>query len=415
MTKHIGILESNLSGSGFEGLRIAKQAGLRVTFFTRDLERYLKIPGGRRYFDEYVDDIVRCETNVVDRLVPYVTAVHARDPLTAFLSMGEYDVVQAARVAALLCLPTVDPQAVEVARNKVLMRRRCASRAVPMPRFAAVGTTEEALSAARRIGLPCVVKPADETSSTDVARCHTLDVVARQVERITAKPLNTRFQERYPLLLVEECLHGFEVSVEVLAQGEEHVVLGVTDKSVSGTDRFVEVGHVFPSVLPEPMVAACAEVATSALRAVGFDRGRAHVEVKVTDSGPRLIEINPRPAGDRITDLVDLSLDASCLEFMVRQYLGEHVAVATPVTPVRGAAIRYLTGWPGQVKAVRGLDIARRMNGVREAVLKVRPGDVIGYAEHNMDRLGHVLAVAESAYLADRIAAAALHEIVVTT
>jgi hypothetical protein len=61
--KHVGVLESNLSGSGFQGLRMAKELGHRVSFFTRDLERYLAVPGAARYFKDYVDEIVFCETN----------------------------------------------------------------------------------------------------------------------------------------------------------------------------------------------------------------------------------------------------------------------------------------------------------------------------------------------------------------
>src|SRR4051812_43039474 len=75
---HLGVLESNLSGSGFEGLRLAKERGHHVTFFTRDLQRYLDVPGAASCFHDYVDDIVFCETNDFDSLVQQVEDVAAR-------------------------------------------------------------------------------------------------------------------------------------------------------------------------------------------------------------------------------------------------------------------------------------------------------------------------------------------------
>jgi cysteine synthase len=412
---HIGFLESNLSGSGFDGLRIAKQLGSRVTFFTRDLERYLEVPGGKRYFDEYVDEIVFCETNELAPALASVRPMHERRPFTAFLTMGEYDVVVAAQIADALGLATVDPEGVAVARNKLWMRERCAQHGVSMPRFASIASASEAAEAVRQVGLPCVVKPADETSSADVARCSSTAEAIDAFERIRAKSENSRGQRRFPRVLVEECVHGFEVSVEAVAEGDRIHVLGVTDKTLGGTGRFVELAHVFPSLLPPEVVAGCSTLAEAALRAVGFDLGMAHVEVKVDADGAKLIEVNPRPAGDKITELVDRSLGISCLELVVRQYLGERVLETLTVTRRAGAAIRYLTATPGRVTAVTGADVAAGMPGVEEISVKVRPGDLVSAPERNGDRLGHVLAVADGPYLASRRAESAAHELVLAT
>lgn len=411
--RHIGIVESNRSGSGFAGLRIAKELGCHVTFFSSGIERYLAVPGGARYLEDYVDDIELCQTNELAPLMDHVRAVQRRRPFSGLFSMAEYEIVVAAEAAAELGLPTADPESVRIARNKVLMRRRCAQHGVPMPAFRSVASAELAAEAAREVGLPCVVKPADETSSADVRRCSTEAEVAEHVEAILAKRENSRGQRRYHEVLVEECVVGYEVSIEVLADGPRLHVLGVTDKTVGGNNRFVELGHVFPSLLPEQVRAACMRVAVDALRAVGFDLGLAHVEVKYTADGPRLIEINPRPAGDRITDLVDLSLDTSCLEFVVRQYLGEPLNGNVPTAPVRGAAIRFLTAEPGQVVEVTGTELAASLPGVREAVVSVAPGDIVNPLRRNEDRVGHAIAVADDPYVAARMAEVAVSQMTV--
>jgi cysteine synthase len=412
---HLGVLESNLSGSGFEGLRLAKERGLDVTFFTRDLQRYLDVPGAARYFRDYVDDLAFCETNDFDALVRQVEDVAARHPFDAFMTMGEYDVVLAARVGQLLGVPAPTAEAVAVARNKARMRARCAEHGVPMPRWCEVATVAEVRRAVAFVGLPCVVKPVDETSSVDVVRCTTQRQVEEHVLHILHKQVNTRGQKRMPTVLVEQCLEGYEVSVEVLGEGDRFHVLGVTDKSVAGQGHFVETAHVFPSLLPTAQVADCGAVAVSALRAVGFDLGLAHVELKVDERGPQLVEINPRPAGDNITELVDRSLGISCLDLMIRQYLGEPVLSTLVTGPRGGAAIRYLTATPGTITSIAGAEVAERNCGVVRVSLEASVGQVVAPLQRNGDRLGYVLAVADDPYTAARRAEAAGQAIVVTT
>lgn len=414
--KHLGVIESNLAGSGFQGIQIAKDLGCHITFFTSGMDRYLTVPGGRNLFERYVDDIEVCQTNEVRPLLQRVYQVAAARPFSGLLSMAEYEVTVAAEAATALGLPTPDPASVRTARNKVFMRRRCAAHCVPMPAFRAVTTRTQAAQAAAEVGLPCVVKPADETSSADVLRCSSVDNVLDQFDLIRAKPFNVRGQRRHPEVLVEQCVHGFEVSVEVLATGHGYHVLGVTDKTVGGTNRFVELGHLFPSQLPDPIRAACADVAEQALAAIGFDMGLAHVEVKFTGDGPKLIEINPRPAGDRITELLDLSLGTSCLELVVRQHLGEKISdVPAAITATRGASIRFITAEPGRVVSITGTEVAAAMSGVRDVVVSAAIGGRVTPLRRNEDRVGHVLAVAENAYVAHRLAEAAAAEITVLT
>ncbi len=413
---HIGVLESNLSGSGFEGLEIMKRLGARVTFFTRDLARYLEVPGGPDYFDRFVDQIVHCETNVLDELMPHVLEAQSDEPFDAFLTLAEYDVVVAAQVAVHLDLPTVGVDGVFTARNKARMRRRCSEHGVASPAYRAVRTPAEAVHAVSEIGLPCVVKPADETSSADVRLVRSAREASEHVALILSRRENTRGQSRHDEIMVEEYLRGPEVSVEVLSDGDRHVVLGVTDKSLAGAGYFVEMAHSFPSILPAATVEACGDLARQALRAVGFDKGMSHVEIKVTDSGPVLVEINPRPAGGKITYLVDRALGISSLELAIRQYLGEPLPRTVFGTGTsQGAAIRYLSAPPGVITSITGAEAARAMAGVDEVVLKVTPGATVRPLRRNGDRLGHVLAGASTAGLAAREAEAAAREIDIRT
>ncbi|WP_318306317.1 ATP-grasp domain-containing protein [Amycolatopsis solani] len=411
--KRIGIVESNRSGSGFDTLRAARALGLHVTFFSSGLDRYHATPGGTEVLDGCVDEFVACPTHELEPLLEAVKAVDAYAPLDALLSVAEYEVVQTAEAARQLGLPGPDPAAIRMARNKAAQRRRWAETEVPIPAFRVVTTAADAVAAASEVGFPCVVKAVDETSGTHVVRCPDPDAVRSTFAAIRAQTTNRRGQPRAAEVLVEECLVGFEVSVEILASAGGVRVLGVTDKILGGRNRFVELGHSFPTALPDGVRAALEAAAVAATTAVGFDLGIAHVELKYTAEGPKLIEINPRPAGDRITELMDRSLGLSTMELLIRQYLGE--PAPAPTAPVGGAAIRYLTAKPGVVESVSGVEIAAAVPGVLEAVAAVAPGSRVGALRVNEDRVGHVLATAPDPYLAGRIAEAAAQQIVVAT
>ncbi|HET6711752.1 ATP-grasp domain-containing protein [Amycolatopsis sp.] len=411
--KRIGFVESNRAGSGYAALRAARALGLHVTFFSSGLARYHATPDGTEVLESCVDEFVSCPTHELEPLLAAVKAVDARRPLDALLSVAEYEVVQTAEAARQLGLPGPDPAAVRLARTKAGQRRRWAESGVPGPEFRVVTTVAEAVRAAAEIGWPCVVKPVDESSGTDVVRCTRPEEVVATFAAIRAEPANRRGQPRPAEVLVEECLVGFEVSVEVLADAGGVRVLGVTDKTVGGGDRFVELGHSFPTALPDGVRRELEAAAVAATTAVGFDFGIAHVELKYTAAGPKLVELNPRPGGARITELMDLAFGRSTMELLVRQYLGEPVADLP--APIRGAAIRYLTADPGVVASVRGTAIAAAVPGVREAVVSVEPGGRVEPLRVNEDRFGHVLATAAGPYLAGRIAEAAAQQIVVTT
>lgn len=64
-------------------------------------------------------------------------------------------------------------------------------------------------------------------------------------------------------------------------------VLQVTDKLTTGAPHFVEMGHSQPSSLGEENVKAIRDLAKRAVKAVGIENGPAHVEIMLTENGPK--------------------------------------------------------------------------------------------------------------------------------
>ncbi|WP_290051600.1 ATP-grasp domain-containing protein [Amycolatopsis solani] len=386
----LAFVESNLTGTGMRALRFAHRSGWRTLFVTADISTYTRDAAAAKVIAECADVIVECPGTIDPDLVEK-RLLDYRDELVGVLTVGEYYVPVAAEVAARLGLPGLSPSAARLARDKLDSRHACAAAGLPVPAFGFA--VDEATTAAvlAETGLPCVVKPTDESASVGVSLCRTEQEVAARVAELASSDRNSRGQAHVPGGLIEQCVFGPEISVETVTHRGRHTVLGVTDKSVGQVPWFVETGHTFPSALPAPVTEPAAAVAVAALDAIGFDFGAAHTEVKLTANGPVLIEINPRTPGDHIPALVRHATGVGLLE----QYVAMHAGATPQLTPTttRAAAIRFLTAREGVVTAVCGVEDAYRVAGVAEVALRVGPGDSTSWPSNSHHRIGHVIAV----------------------
>src|SRR5439155_17336315 len=106
--------------------------------------------------------------------------------------------------------------------------------------------------------------------------------------------------------LVQEYVDGPEYSVEGYATSGEIVVLAVTEKIHSGPPLFEELGHVQPAGLDAAAARAIEEYAVEAARAFELVHCFFHLELRLARSGPVMMEINCRIAGDLIPRLIEL-------------------------------------------------------------------------------------------------------------
>ncbi|MFI6843056.1 ATP-grasp domain-containing protein [Kitasatospora sp. NBC_00085] len=391
---HLLVIESWVGSMSGLLPRALGEGGHRFTFLTRDLHHYLRAaPAAAPHPLLAAENILTADTNDPAVLLPYAGRLHELLGFDGVLSSCDYYLPLVARVAHRLGLPGPAPEAVTAACRKDLTRRALAGAGVPGPAYALCADRGQALAAARAIGFPLVVKPVDLCAGMlvrEVADEHELHAALRA---LAAFAVNARGQRRVPVVLLEELLTGPEVSVEtVSADGAVHVV-GVTDKSVGGAPAFIETGHMYPAALDRAAATAAADTAVAALVALGLDQVVAHTEIKLTPAGPRVVEVNPRPAGNRITELVrrvtGVDLAAACVDVA----LGRRPDLTVHPTGVASAAIAFLVpgeGASGQLDGFDGEAAVRRDPAVVELTL-AGPGRDVRPATSNNEYLGHVM------------------------
>ncbi|MFB6835717.1 ATP-grasp domain-containing protein [Streptomyces sp. NPDC056361] len=387
--------------------RAMREGGHEFTFLTRDLHHYLRsAPEGTAHPLLGARHVLTAETNDGEALLPFVERAHEVLRFDGVVTSCDYYLRTAAGIAGRLGLPGPTPEAVGNACRKDATRRVLAEAGLPGPRFAVCADWAEAAAAAHHIGYPLVLKPVDLCAGMFVRRADDEAALAEAYRALAAFPVNARGQRREPVVLLEEFLEGPEVSVETVSHdGAVHVV-GVTDKSVGGAPAFVETGHMFPAALDPADAEGVGETARRALKALGLDGVVAHTEIKLTAGGPRVVEVNPRPAGNRITELVrhvtGVDLAAACVDVA----LGREPDLRRRATGLTSAAIGFLVpDEDGVLEAVDGADAVRAADDLLELRL-ADPGKAVKAAGSNNEYLGHVMAGdARGTAARDRVAA----------
>ncbi|MEV7885163.1 ATP-grasp domain-containing protein [Streptomyces sp. NPDC002817] len=249
----------------------------------------------------YVVDYETTDLNDPARVIAAAESLARHWTIAGVLTFNEYLLVTASRVAEHLQLPGNTPTSVAAARDKATSRQHFAASDVPSAASTWVHTLDAAASAAERLGgYPVVLKPAAHAGSIGVVRVDSITDLPALWDIASAGAAHQGPEGQG--ILLEEFINGPEVSVETVTDRGVTTAVAVTHKAVGFPPFFMERAHLV--VGGDPLLDAVAPVAAAALRAVGITHGVSHVEMRLTPSGPRLIEVNARLGGDRIGQLV---------------------------------------------------------------------------------------------------------------
>jgi len=388
LAQHLLFVESNTTGTGMFALDTARRLGFDPVLVTSRPSRYAGLTATRC-------EVLTCDTNSPADLRRTVQDHFRREEIAGVTTTSDFYVGLAAELAAWLGLPGNPVEAVAACRDKSALRRRLNATKVRQPTFVAVTDVTSVAAAVAAVGLPCVVKPADESGSTNVLLCSTQQQAEAQVGRILAVRTNARGLPSAGIALVEQYLRGPEFSVEMFSwNGQTHCV-GITEKSVTAAPFFVEHRHVFPAALPADVRAELENTVRRAVEDLGITLGPTHTEVRLTEDGPAIIEINPRLAGGMIPELIRLATGTDILEQQLRAAVGQPPG---PVAePIHHVGIQFLLAeHEGELTRVEGVEQAQGVAGVDCVVVIAGPGTKIRPPRDAYDRLGYVIAHGET-------------------
>lgn len=307
-------------------------------------------------------------------LAPDAAALRAFGP-DAVLTFSERQLRATAELTAELGLPGHDPETARLVTDKAAQRRRLRESGVDAVLVHELTTPGDWRDAAA--WLPLVLKPARGEGSRDTVM-------------VTDEPAGQRFVagwfDRRPgeCLLAEEFLRGRAsapfgdyVSVESAVAHGEVSTIAVTGKFPL-IPPFRELGHLWPSHLGPAEEDAVVALASAAVRALGVRTGITHTEIKLTDAGPRIIEVNGR-LGGLLNPLSTRAVGLDLVEVAGRLALGEQ----PKITPVRPDGVHFLyynpaPPFPCRLDGIQGVRDLRALPGITAYQPFVRRGAELG-------------------------------------
>jgi biotin carboxylase len=289
-------------------------------------------------------------------------------------------------------LPGDNLDAVLLTRDKIKMRAHLGKHDFCQVRHRVCHSVEDAQRFLDDVGGPVVLKPFDGGGSIGVCLVESGNVLEERWSW-------TRGTTQDPIL-AEEFLQGPEFSVESISKRGHHEVAMITEKVTTEIPRFVELGHQMPAGLDEATTQQVHDLVIRFLTLIGQTTGPAHTEIRMTSTGPKIIESQTRVGGDQIWEMCQMVSGVDLQSEMVACLLGLDDPARVPTDPA--VAIRFFSYENTRIVDVQDLDKAQAADGVIRLKCTLEPGMVIGPLESSLSRQGYVMCSGKNVHHAIR-------------
>jgi biotin carboxylase len=315
------------------------------------------------------------------------------------LSMHDSDLSWTAELAELLQLPFHSRDTALKLTDKRAQRAALASAGLAVPMVQVIAAEADAATVAdiaTTFTYPAVLKPRFGQASRNTLPISSGAELTVTLEELRAQP---------DWLAEDYVLEGFvpDATTEVGGRGfagfvsVESVVENGHIEHASISSRtpfrwpFRETGYCTPTALSPEHEVEVLRVAGEAARALGVTVGCLHTEIKLTDDGPVVIEVNGRPGGG-MSEMLERASGFSILRTALRLAVGDPVGLQGPVACARIGYLLYV--FPETdlefIDSVEGLHELRKVDGVDEIVLVRGPGQRIDWREGSEAHVFHL-------------------------
>lgn len=343
-------------------------------------------------FDEIFDVDVPIEIDLNNEEVVLEKCLELANQLDiiSVFTMNEYRIPLASKISEALQLTYQLPYEASLrCRNKKLARQKLNEAGVGEVQYRLVTSESDLESELQGMDFPLIVKPSNDSGSKNVYLCKSESEISKAIKHIVQSKKNIVGQSIDTDILIEEFLDGPEFSIESVTVNGQTIILGITKKLVTPYPLSIEVGHDFPAALDLDEGKEIRSLVKESLAILGVDFAVTHTEVKLTNKGPRIVEVNARPGGDEIPHLVKAvtGIDLKSLAFLVT--LGKGIdSLDLSSSTVPSASIRFLlANQEGKVF----FDERFQSASIREQKWYVNNGELVQRTESNFNRLGYFI------------------------
>lgn len=277
------------------------------------------------------------------------------------------------------------PEAIENSLNKYLMKMAFVESDVPHAKGIRYASKAELINEGiKGLEFPLIIKPTDSHSSRGVYKVDSFNQLLQYVDETVSFSKSGSF-------LIEEFIDGPEYSIESVTYQGKTSIVQYTEKIVTPFPNVVELGHIQPAELTSYQKKEINEVVQAGIKALKLDNTVTHTEIKLSESGPIIIEIGPRMAGDFISSyLVKNSCGVDLDEATIKLSFG--LKPDTKHCLNKYSYIKYLELEEGKtVQSVKNWRNVLKLPNVIFSYVNINEGDTISRITDSSKRPGFVI------------------------
>ncbi len=302
----------------------------------------------------------------------------------------EYTVAKAAKAAGL---PGIDPEVARKCNDKIMMRKLFKSKNVEKMKFQSASNYTQALSAVKKIGFPCIIKPDDNSGSRGITVVKSLSAVKKAFDE-AIKGCYHRKE-----VIIEEFLQGVEYSVDTIVWDGKVYPCGISDRTFLKSSKYrIQSGSLTPSLLPSSIQHEMYEVMQKAASAIGVDKGAFKGDLILVKNKVKIIEVTARTSGGFDSQYrKPYSFGIDMLKATIDIAVGKELDFRD-IVPRWAKWSKTLSVFPkpGKIKKISGIKTAKKIPGVKDIFIIADKGDIVGDYRHSASRVNFVNIISDT-------------------
>ncbi|WP_434749459.1 ATP-grasp domain-containing protein [Paenibacillus amylolyticus] len=227
------------------------------------------------------------------------------------------------------------------------------------------------------VGVPAIIKPVIGAGSKWTQKVNSYEELQNVIHEF---PLDHEYVLEEFLAGTEDIQHSFYgdyVSVESIHQEGISTQVSITGK-LPLTQNFSESGMFLPHPFSPEMEDQIRSVEAEAIKALNITSGTTHTEIKITDEGPKIIEVNGRMGG-YVSEILKRATGIDLIKSTLQICLNQEVVIQP--SSIQKVYFQVFLTSPvienGIYQGINGLDIIRDCQDVTHIQMTKKEDDII--------------------------------------
>jgi hypothetical protein len=249
-----------------------------------------------------------------------------------------------------LGLPVISEYRDKSIRNKGLSRERLKESGVDDTFFKVIKSPQEIAGLKSEIKFPVVLKPTEMMASLGAKLIHSFEELKEKLPGVLKidfleEDLRDLYGDIASEAILEEFLKGPGYSIESIVQDGETQIIGIHAKF---TETMFDTGNILSPELEQDVRARIDKLARDCHKALRIKNSITHIEIRVVNGIPKVIEINNRLGGDYIPFMIHNNKGRDIGKILLAAATGER-KISVKNEPASRFASYYTTNQPGRI------------------------------------------------------------------